>query len=399
MAENSEIKDTNKNNQSTKKKSTILLAVFLLSLLLLGTYAYYWFQSPSGQRTLIEIKEFIIKYNPISMFQRMLQEAEDVSKNAWDTNINKTSTVKGIIFKSFKPISTTEFAQGAPISLKYDFELKNTVVENLPLTVSCAIKNKDIKSEPGTETGVKIIPSPIITITGNRIYEEIRCVISSEITQKLKGPITFVGKGSFPFKTKDVILPVYFITKETERGLGKESFFSKFNINEKLPIRAVYQGEPLEVGIGVSANDRQPVVIGEGRHPLIGITLKNRWNGKMTELKGLVLSVPKEMTINQGLSQNPNDICPFVLSSTDNKFNRYRIDSNIMNKIKISSGRIMTFECWFDVVDNLVDSSAYYAKKYYKVDAEYNYEFEEKTTTVSIREIKGANENSGVISL
>ncbi|MEA3378026.1 MAG: hypothetical protein U9Q69_00135, partial [Nanoarchaeota archaeon] len=69
------------------------------------------------------------------------------------------------------------------------------------------------------------------------------------------------------------------------------------------------------------------------------------------------------------------------------------------NKIKISSDRIMTFECWFDVVDNLVDSSAYYAKKYYKVDAEYNYEFEEKTTTVSIREIKGANENSGVISL
>jgi hypothetical protein len=378
----------NAGKQEPQKKSTVFLAILLIALVLVGFYTYYWAISPSGQRTLENVKQFFLKYNPVTWYMNMLKQAEDVGQNTWSSKTNATSEVKGLLFKSFKPTSTAEFPQGSPVSLEYGLELKNLEVETLPITVQCAIKGKKFHSQEGKDTGIKVLPSSTITVSGHRIYDDVRCVISSDVTKQLDGTVSVVGSVSFPFKTKGVSLPVYFTTKKVDLGLDGKDFFSYFSIDESQPIRAVYNGEPIEIGIGVSSENKQPVVIGEGRHLLVGLTLRNKWDGFMPKLTELKLEVPKQININKELSQNPNQLCPFVLSRTGDINNEYTIAEEIKKDLKLSSGRLRTFECWFDVKDDLIASDALYSKKLYKANAEYMYHLSNRTAAITIKKIK-----------
>lgn len=385
--------DNQGNQQQGGGKGVLLTGLVILVLVLLAVYGYYWAMSDSGQRAMSGIKEFISKNNPIKWYMDLISQAEDVGKNEWSSVPNATSSVKGLVFKDFRAVSTAEYPQGSPISLEYVLELQSFEAENLPVTVDCSLRDKGLSSTQSNDgtTGITIKPNREFTVSGNRIYDDVRCLVSPTITQALDGTVAFVGAVKFPFKTKDVSLPVYFTTKNVEMQLNGQDFFSRFKIEESKPIRAVYNGEPIEVGIGVSTENRQPVVIGEGRTPLVGISLKNRWSGYMSQLSELVLEVPREMTISKDLSQNPNQLCPFILSRTGARVNEYRIADEVKGTISISAGRVKTFECWFDVTDDMIDSNSFYTKRAYKVNAEYMYHLENRTTSVTIKKIGGSD--------
>jgi len=320
-----------------------------------------------------------------------LTEAQDESQNYRGTKQNVESKERGLLFKSFKPL-TDEVPQGAPISLEYDLELKNVEVDAMPLKVYCGISEPKF-DEDEVRNNVQILPNEEIVVSGDKIYDDVRCLVSPELTKKMKDTVTFEGSVSFLFKTKDVIMPVYFTTKSVQTMLDGRDFFSYFKINERNPITVTYNGEPVEVSIGVSTSNEQPLVVGDNRNPLVGISLKNKWSGKMVALTSLVLTVPKEMKINEDLSLNPNPLCPFVLMSEEDNVNKYIAVEDIINKIALDARRRQTFECWFDVDENIVEPGALYGKKYYKVDAEYIYSSEKKTAPVTIKTL-GEKEDS-----
>ncbi|MFH0797959.1 MAG: hypothetical protein V1906_00960, partial [Candidatus Woesearchaeota archaeon] len=174
-------------------RSALLIGIFLLALILLAVYGYYWALSDSGQRTLTSFKEFLAKNNPIAWYMKLIGQAEDIGKNEWSSIPNMTSTVKGLVFKEFRAVSTEEYPQGSPVSLEYVLELKNFDAQNLPVTVDCAIKDKQVASTQSNDGGIIIKPNREFTISGSRIYDDVRCMVSATVTQALEGPVTFIG--------------------------------------------------------------------------------------------------------------------------------------------------------------------------------------------------------------
>lgn len=369
-------------------RSHFLGTLFVLVLVIVGVYVVYHFLSPAGQRQLTEAKLFVHEYNPASWYKGKLLEAQSIG-DVWGTN-DVAEEKKGVLFEGFSSRTGAQVPQGVPVTFAYDIKLSNTEVSNLKLAMGCKVKGKDIEGD--------INENPMI-VSGRRMTKYARCTLPAEVTQGLSGTVEVEGSVSFPFKTEDVRIKVYFTGEETEMGLPEgEDFFEYMGIDESQPILAEYHGEPVEIGLGVSVNNQQPVVLSEGFNPLVGISLSNQWSGKMSKLASMKLELPKEVTINQEISKSPSRLCPFVLSRQGTDKNEYRADESFIQDIKLSTGdeKSTAFECYLDVSPELLGTSEY-AVKEYKAEAEYEYELEPKTAVITVKSATG--EEEGVASL
>ncbi|MFA5887997.1 MAG: hypothetical protein WC852_04785 [Candidatus Nanoarchaeia archaeon] len=376
---------TEEGKAKTKSKAAFWIVLFLL--ILLAVYGYYWAASPGGQRSMFQLKNAIAPYNPVTWYSTEIAKAQDIG-NIWTSEPTAVEK-KGILFESFKPVGSEEIPQGTLALFTYGLRLSNAEVSRTPVTLTCDIKGKDLKGD--------ILPTNPIYITGKRITENARCRLSKELTSALSGTVEVEGGASFPFKTEDVKLKVYLTSRAMEDSLpDDEDFFSYMNIQETQPIRAQYNGEPVEIGIGVSTENTQPVVIEEGINPLVGITINNRWDGKMTNLTSLTLTLPKELTINEEVSSYPpNEVCPFTLSRQGYITNEYKASGEIIESISLESGRLRSFECWLNIAPELLGSAPYVVKEY-AVDAEYNYQLPTQTATITVKKIASADGGSGM---
>ncbi|MDD4878232.1 MAG: hypothetical protein PHO02_04310 [Candidatus Nanoarchaeia archaeon] len=371
-----------KGKKTTKNKA--LWVFMVLALFLVGTYAYYWAASPGGQRSLVQAKNLFMEYNPATWYQKQIGKAQDIG-NIWSSE-PVTAEKKGILFESFKPTGSEEIPQGSIALFTYGLKLSNADVARTPLTLTCEIKENNLQGQ--------ILPSNPMYVTGTRITDNARCRLPKEMTSALSGTVEVMGGVSFPFKTEDVRLKVYFTSRAMEDSLPSgEDLFSYMHIGESQPIRAEYKGEPIEIGLGVSTENIQPVVLDETSNPLVGITINNRWDGNMTKLTSLKLVLPRELTINQELSANPNEICPFTLSRQGRETNEYKASEEFISAFTLASERLRSFECWLDASPDMLGNAPYMVKEY-KVDAEYEYELPKKTSTITVRKIASAEEGT-----
>ncbi|MFH1636845.1 MAG: hypothetical protein ABIB71_00290 [Candidatus Woesearchaeota archaeon] len=350
------------------------IALFLIVLVTFTVYIYG--TSDAGARTMDSSKEYALK--AIDYIPSIFRRAENVGQNAWGAE----STVgilgkSGITFDGFSSLAE-EVPQGARLTLSYKLGIENADLDGTRVDVRCRIK--------GTEIEGQIVP-PDVTLEGRRVTKNIRCVFSPEQTAQLEGTQTVSGEVSYAYETKDATLPVYFTSFDIfnmELDMD-EDFFDHYGIPESNPIRAKYNGEPVEIGIGVSTEDVQPVVLEQGIEPLVGITLSNKWDGEMTELKDLRLEVPYEFTRISDLSDAPSIACPFVESRESSSLREYRIASELKEEIKLKTGSRQTFECFFDVDESILDPGQPYTKRFYRASAEYVYKLPERTESVTIR--------------
>ncbi|MFH1065762.1 MAG: hypothetical protein V1734_04635 [Nanoarchaeota archaeon] len=368
----------------TKTKSKAAFWIVLFLLIILAVYLFFYFSSPGGQRAFTQFKNAIAPYNPVTWYTKEIAKAQDIG-NIWSSEPTAVEK-KGILFESFKPVGSEEIPQGTLALFTYGLKLSNAEVSRTPVTLTCNIKGKNLQGD--------ILPTNPMYITGKRITENVRCRLSKEITNSLSGTVEVEGGASFPFKTEDVRLKVYITSRAMEDNLPDDKdFFDYMNIPESQPIRAQYNGEPMEIGIGVSTENTQPVVVEEGINPLVGITINNRWDGRMTNLTSLTLTLPKELTINEELSSNPNEVCPFTLSRQGRETNEYKASGEVIESISLDSGRLRSFECWVDVAPELLGSAPYVVKEY-AVDAEYNYQLPTQTATITVKKIASAEGGS-----
>lgn len=351
-----------------------LWLIYMAIVIILVLAAYFYFTSDAGARTIDTIKEkgtTAYRFIP-GIFTR----AEAVGMNAWEAENTAGVGVKsGIVFKDFQALSL-EVPQGAQLTASYNLGIENADLDPTRVDIECKIKGKEIIGE--------IIPADII-LEGRRVTRNVRCIFSPEQTAQIQGTETIVGKVSYPYKTKDVALPVYFTTLNyfNEKTKSEKDFFRAIGAPISNPIKAEYNGEPIEVGIGVSTENIQPVIIEEGVEALVGITLTNKWSGRVKELKDLRLEVPIEMTISE-LSNAPNLMCPFIASREGRVFREYVMDDDFLNKVELKMGSRQTFECYFDVDDVLLEHAMPYTSEY-RVTADYIYELPEKTVSVTIK--------------
>lgn len=361
-----------------KRFSNILFVVLILGLVLIGVYGYYWAQSASGERTIDNVQSKLSEYNPLSWYSRQIESAKERTGNIWFAQSNATKT--GITFDGFSFIGSDELPKGSPIILSYDLGIENAEVESLPLDVRCNIKDKP-------EIMPEILPSNPVIISGSSLTENIRCRIPKEQAEQLDaGTYQIEGSVKFPATTKDVSLKVYFVGEETAREFPDiEDFFDSYDIDQDLPIRTQYNGEPVEIGIGVNTENIQPVVLSNDNIPLIGLTLTNRWEGTMMNLSSLTMTLPRGMGINQELSQNPNPLCPFEKGREGRTSTEFVASASYLSDIVINRDRSFTFECWLNADQGLLGNAAYTSKEY-KASASYNYELPKKQISFTVKD-------------
>ncbi|MDI6737502.1 MAG: hypothetical protein QME12_03210 [Nanoarchaeota archaeon] len=376
-------KPTEEGKEQQKSYALGIVFVFLFALLII--YGFYWASSPGGERTLVQFKNIISPYNPVTWYKTQIGKAQSIG-NIWTAEPVAVEK-KGILFESFTSMTSEEITQGSIAQFKYGLKLSNVDLPPTPVTMSCKVKGKELEG--------RVVPNPLI-IKGKRLTDSAQCWLSKEITSSLSGTVQVEGGISFPFKTEDVRLKVYFTSRAMEDSLPKEQdFFDYMNIDERQPIRAKYNGEPISIGVGVSVENIQPVLLEEGINPVVGISLRNEWDGDMSNLISLKLTLPKELTINQELSPSPSEVCPFMLSRQGTETIEYKASGQFLEGFRLEPEGSKSFECRLDVSPDFLGRAPYIVKEY-RVDAEYEYAMppaknkEGKTATITLKKVESA---------
>lgn len=384
-----------------KELNWIIFAIIVVVLILVGTQAYAYSQTESGQRMVADysskISNAVEDLNPFTFVQR----AEENFGGGWGLKNNPESTLKGLVFNDFEAVSPEVFA-GQPIKINYDIRLMNVEAYETAAEFNCVmtkIKTDGQTSELYLEG--EIVPSPYITF--ERDIPQVSCNFADGLTEELDGQATVEGSISFAFETEDATLPVYIIKSNIYDKLWKDydtwqnGFYQEYNppLNDN-ELKVTYNGEPVSISIGTApvGQIQQPVVAGAiEKTPYLGIKIKNEWNsGTVTDLTELKLTLPPYIQIDEDLSQNPNIICPFnFVSSSFTEGNIYEIDETVReNLFKLgvlgTEEKARSFECSL-IIDETGLDPADYTPTEYKVDASYGYTLNSKTETISIRDI------------
>lgn len=378
--------------QKKSKGSTIVTIILIVVLVTFGFYGYSWASSDIGKQ---KISDFFYtvktEYNPFYWYGEQLKGARSEFGQIWATESNATAEKVGIQFKAFEAVGSKIVPSGTPLAFRYKFDVGEGV-NGIKPKLTCKLTDKSSKyiSEEELIESKTFRPENIEIFTENPLsYSNILC----QVTTKKRSEdriITAEGAMSFPFNQRGS-LTVYF-TKDMV-NIGKK-FFEAEGIKEKLPILAKYNNEPVELGIGVSDENIQPVIVGENQFPAVGISLKNRWNGRVTKVTEMSLILPKEVTIDK--QNSPSSLlCPFgePISIRD-KYVKYQAEKTHLDQLsEFGRGVGETFEtairffCWLEVDEGVLEGKPH-TKKEYSADVSYEYEFQPRTETITLKGIK-----------
>jgi len=365
--------------QSTTVK-LIVTIVLVLVLIALGFYGYAWASSSVGQQKLSDFRTSVAKYNPLTFYLESLETAKQTGQ-IWDTKTAEEEKKVGVKFQSFSAIGNKIVPAGSTLAFKYKFDVGEGV-KGTVLDLGCELKEDSssmLKSDP------QLIPEKPEVYTDNPLsYSNILCQMETMADLEEDKIIKVDGKVGFTQENQRGSLRVYFTKDIINFG---EKFFEKYAIEEDLPIRAIYNDEPVELGIGVSDENIQPIILAENYFQSVGISLRNRWDGKVKKVNSMTLSLPQEVKIDKTKSP-ASIICPFGnVESTGRGYVSYKAEQRFLDQIPEigeDGEPYQRFFCWLEVDDSILGGSQY-VQDQYSVSISYDYEFKAKTETVTIK--------------
>jgi|GEM_PF-6919229 len=219
------------------------------------------------------------------------------------------------------------------------------------------------------------------------------CKFSKDtVLNKLKnGAKNLRFNADYNFKTLSY-LKTYFMDLDRLRSMRRQQIdpLQEFGITDKYPI-AVFTNGPLK--IGMETTKELPIGVPSGdaaalrEIAIIGITLENRWKGRVTKITKLELQLPDSLDLNH---------CdrPFTTGTPADEagYKKYSLDFSKMDARQTEKlENITTYQnmkCWIDVTDRqkLLGTDPI-ATKYIRLTAEYNYQSYE-TSTVFIKKVE-----------
>ena len=255
-----------------------------------------------------------------------------------------------------------------------------TLNKEKPVNVSISCwKDKKKESNKG-----KISPEENFTIFTLE-EEEVDCFFDKYELGKGSHSITF--SAGFNFETMSY-LKSYFMDKDRKRAMRREEIdiFDQFGIEDENPI-AVYTVGP--VMIGMEVREDLPVGIDRSKGEetfVLGITLKNEWEGKIEDVATLTIITPKYVKLikddttenyclNYKFDEECNDdTCEYKLNQDSERIGSVETYVSLRCPISIEQGKYEDF---------LGDTPL--TIKYFKVTADYQYVFEQ-AITINVKE-------------
>lgn len=371
---------------------TIISIILIIVLITLGFYGYSWATSDVGRQWRVEKWELAV--GSLQWYPERLKEAGEIGR-IWETEPSETAGKVGVKFQAFEIMGNKIVPSGSSLAFRYKFDVGEGV-HGVPLKLECTIKDKNKEKIEELQPIIRPTERPEIYTDDPSSYSKSLCQINTKEENEDK-IITVEGKVSFPYERQRNSLKVYFTSDTINKGA---KFFEKIGLEEKLPIKAKYNNEPVELGLGVGGDNIQPVIIGENQFPAIGISLKNKWDGKVTKIKDMNLYLPEEVIIDKKTSP-PNTFCPFgEPTKSGTGYIRYKAEKKYLDQIQpfgkgIGEGVISTYQpflCWLKIDESILLGVTDYVPDQYSVDVSYDYEFQPKSETITLKAIQKGEE-------
>ena len=356
----------------------IIIILFFYFYYNWGVYGTYWDEYVVVTYNDLENQAYSFIFDRFSGFETM-----------WGTEKAPDAEDLGIIFEGFSTV-TPVIPSGDEAVFIYDFSVSDDVGETgeVPLELICLSEQEEFYEQDKTITSSSD-GDVMVSAMNPGSYLNNKCTIK---TTKINKDEVLKVKGSarFTYSTEDVTLDVYFLKGDLYRTQGKD-FFDIYNIDEKLPIKSKYNGEPVAIGIGTSLQEgkqyQQPVST-DSEYAYIALTLRNEWNGFVSRLEGVEFYLPLGVELHEE-EKGDNLICPFKGGDEDKRgYNKYAADENILEKIdKFGHEQEMNFVSFFcriEMEDSTLLRDSPHTKKQYIASAEYVYEFSPKAANVKL---------------
>jgi len=218
-----------------------------------------------------------------------------------------------------------------------------------------------------------------------------------------------LGKGTheielnakFNFKTL-AFLKSYFMDRERLRSLRRENIdpLKQYGITERNPV-ALFTNGPVRIGmetnvppIGISSD--------EPSNPYLGITVENQWNGQVSEIKELIVQIPKSMEFIDNCDNRFDLIQPRTLD--DNDYNTYILNDIGRRAFKTPIGgedsdvnlQYRSIRCLMRIpnVEDVLGQTPV-ATHFFRTSVTYDYELKEKIK-VNVYLPPGVEEEIGI---
>jgi hypothetical protein len=381
------------------KLTSVVMIIGLILILIVGFVTINAYgKTEQGRTTLLKVSEAVQEYNPVTWYFDLLQDQKVL--DVWDADTNRSSTIRGIELVGMMPASgvlggSVSVPQGNMFEAFYDVEFHEVDDFSFNVEFFCEVENGITGEMKGTGDII-----PYAQFSNFQKGQPVSCRIEDTSEYDVLA-YNIAGWMEFPFETRDVTLPVYFASEGVYNVLLEkdEDFFDYYGIDESGTIRAMYNGEPVKVGIGMSYSgaEEQPVFVKESVSPAIGIHIENAWDGEVVDLTDMYFYIPKGIKVNSDLSGNPaSHTCPFEYIGVADDMNIYRLDQETKEEIFTSYyetdlpilgetglyGNERNFLCWLEIEEGF--AGTLYTEKEYIVDVDYIYKTNKKITQMNI---------------
>ncbi len=305
-----------------------------------------------------------IPKNIISSFNTMMNYA---TGGLYASEVEKNENEQiGVYLENLRS-SDSKFYEGEKITVWGNIKAR-TLEEDIDIDLSCY-------AEEGKKNVEGNVTPEYMNVAGQE-EEWIDCVFDRLNSGRKKVVINAI----FNFETKSY-LKTYYMNKETLRTLNRENVdvLSKYGISHVNPI-TIFTNGPL--GIGIGSVDPLPVGIwvDDENVPLyFGISLDNRWEGKIREITELEVQIHDSLHLTN---------CDHEFEFVETTKEGYNIYHMVPNEKTENITNFHTIRCRLEVEDprSLLDNNPI-TTRYFRVSANYIYELE-KSTTVEIIKVE-----------
>jgi len=256
-----------------------------------------------------------------------------------------------------------EFYTDEPVTVWATLSGQSLMDNHVDINITCNATNNKYLGEYISKG--RVFPSEGFRFRG-LLEEYLDCRFNKSQLRSSVNTVAFYA--SFNFDTMSY-LKTYLIDRERLREMTREGIEPLADYSDKDPL-AVYTSGPIAIGMGTNT---PPIAVSAGSplQPKLGITIENRWEGRLREIDRMIIQTPLHMTIARGDCDQTH---PFdEVDDDDPEYHTYQLSDVGKKKLAGIEGYSQPIKCRLTVHPDILGPTPV-TTKYIRVNISYVYE-------------------------